>query len=134
MRSLCDTPQKLYDNQELQGRGLIRKFIIRNTYEPKYKVGDYVKVTDDTRCYILGNRIVNVNARVDEISWWLNDKGKECIHYDLYAIDQFGKDHFLCAEESIDGSYQARRIVGKSKTDKNTFKTKCNYDSCEMTI
>lgn len=118
---------KLKEDNDLSGRGHLRAFIIRNTYEPKYKVGDYVKVTDNTYSYIWGNRIVNVNAEITEIKWWLQEKGKEFVQYSCIAYDQDGKDYFLCAEESIDGSYQSRHITGRSRTNKNKFEKKTKY-------
>ena len=124
---------KLYGDETLCGRGAIRKFIIRNTYEPKYKVGDYVKITDETYTYIWGNRIVNVNAKITEINWWLNDKGSEFVQYGCVAYDQFGKDHYLVAQESINGSYQRSHIVCASDTDQNTFEKKTKVsDSCSL--
>lgn len=122
---------KLKSDTTLEGRGLLRQFILRNTYIPKHKVGDYVKVTDDTHSYIWGCRIRNVNAKITEINWYLREKGKECVQYNCYAIDQFGREHFIVAEESLDGSYQERRIVDVSDTDKNIFEKKSDYsDEC----
>lgn len=123
--------QKLYNDKELECRGCIRKFLLRHTYTPKYKVGDYVKITDDTYSYIWGCRIVNVKCKIDEVNWWLNDKGEECVQYCCTAIDQFGKDHLVCAEESLHGYYTKRHIVGKCKDNKNVFEKKSQYsDSC----
>lgn len=122
--------ESLYDNQELNGRGHLRMFLIRNTYEPKYKIGDFVKISDDTATYIWGNRIVDVKAKVVDIDWWLGEKGKEHVQYECIAYDQFGKDHTLFAEESIHGNYQSRHITGRCKTDKNTFKIKSKVSDC----
>lgn len=117
----------LCDDKELMAKGFIRRFIIRNTYEPKYKVGDYVKVTDDTCSYIWGNRVVGVNAKIVEINWLIGsgiDKGKECVQYECIAYDQFGNDHYVVAEESIYGNYEKRHIDCLSDTDQNTFEKK----------
>lgn len=125
--------QKLYNDKELECRGCIRKFLLRHTYTPKYKVGDYVKITDDTYSYIWGCRIRNVNAKIVDIAWWLNDKGEEKVQYECICYDQFNKDHTLYAEESIHGYYEKRHITGRSKTDKNTFEKKSEYsDSCSV--
>lgn len=125
--------ERLYSDKELNGRGFIRKFIIRNTYEPKYKVGDFVKITDDSYHYIWGNRIVNVKAKVVNIDWWLNDKGQECVQYECVALDQDGKEITLFAEESINGNYQKRHITGRCKDNNNVFAKKSEYSqSCSL--
>lgn len=122
-----DLLNKLYQDKELSFRGSIREFIIRNTYEPKYKVGDYVKVTS-LGSYIWGNPVIEVNAEIKEILWFLDEKGKEQITYGMYAYDQDGKDHYICAEENIkNGQSQSRLIIGKSDTNMNYFKKKSEY-------
>lgn len=121
---------ELANDKELMGKRFIKRFIIRNTYEPKYKVGDYVKVSDDTFTYIWGCRIKGVNARITEVSFLLGggiDDGDECVQYELECYDQFGKSHFLCAEESVWGKYEKRHIVGLSNTDQNTFEKKSEH-------
>ena len=130
-----DLLNKLYTDKELNGRGLIRKFIVRNTYKPKYKIGDCVKITDDSYSYIWGNRIVNVKAKIVDIDWWLNDKDKEYVQYECIALDQDGHEHTLFAEESIYGYYQSRRVRGKCKDNKNVFEKKSKYSqSCSVSI
>lgn len=125
--------EQLRVDDELNGRGLIRQFIIVNTYEPKYKVGDYVKITCDCHEYIWGNRVVEVNAQIKEIRYWVRDKDKEFVQYICKAKDNFGYEHHLCAEESIHGYYQDRHIDGLSNTDQNTFEKKDKYSqSCSM--
>lgn len=126
--------QKLYNDTSLEGRGAIRRFIIRNTYEPKYKVGDFVKVTEDCYSYICGERIKGLNAKVKEINWWLNDKGEECVQYELEVLDQNGKDHLAVAEESIHGYYEKRHIDGPSDTNINFFKNVKSSDSISLTV
>ena len=125
---------KLYNDKELQFRGFIRKFKIANTYEPKYKIGDFVKVTDDTFTYICGERIRDLNAKVTDINWWLNDKGEEFVQYELEILDQKGRDHFACAEESINGQWQKRRITGTSDTNVNHFKKLDTPDSTSLSL
>ena len=122
--------KKLQEDNDLQFKGLIRKFIIGNTYEPKYKLGDYVKVTEGGHHYIWGCRVVNVNCKIDEINWHLNDKGKETIQYCCTAYDQFGHDHLVIAEESIHGYSTQDFVVGRSDTDQNTFEKKSKYSDC----
>lgn len=122
---------KLKLDTTLEGRGLLRQFILRNTYIPKYKIGDFVKVTDDTYTYIWGCRIRDVNMKITNIDWCIREKGNEFIQYEGYAIDQFGQKHFLCTEESLDGRFQQRRITGISDTDKNNFEKRSDYsDEC----
>ena len=122
-----DFLQRLYDDKDLEYRGCIRKFLIRHTYTPKHKIGDFVKITDDTFSYIWGCRIVNVKCKIDEINWWLNDKGQEYVQYCCTAIDQFGKEHLVIAEESIHGYYEKRHITGVCKDNKNVFDKKSQY-------
>lgn len=125
--------EKLRNDTELNGRGLLRMFIIRNTYQPKYKVGDFVKITDDTYSYIWGCRIVNVKAKIVEIDWWVRDKGKEYVQYECELFDQFGKKHTIYAEESVHGYYEKRHITGRCKDNQNTFEKKSEYsDSCSL--
>ena len=126
---------ELYSDTELGCRGFIRRFIIRNTYEPKYKVGDYVKVVDNSS-RIWGCVCNNVNAKIVNISWWLGsliNKGEEMVQYECVCYDQFGKEHTLFAEESVCGNYQKRHISGYSDTDQNTFekKSECS-DSTDL--
>lgn len=124
---------KLYKDKDLEYRGCIRKFILRHTYKPKYKVGDFVKITDDSFSYIWGCRIVNVKCEIKAINWWLNDKGQEFIQYECEAIDQFDNDHLVIAEESINGQYQKRHITGVCKDNKNVFEKKSQFsDSCDI--
>ena len=125
--------KKLQEDKDLNFRGFIRQFIICNTYEPKYKVGDFVKVTDTNYCYIHGERINGLNAKVTAINWWVRDKGQEFVQYELEILDQNGKDHFACAEESIYGYYQPRHIDGPSDTNVNHFKNVKSSDSSSLT-
>lgn len=117
--------KKLYNDEELRFRGDIRQFIIGNTYTPKYKVGDFVKVTDTSRTFICGQRINNLNARVVKIGWALRDKDREYITYELAVLDQHGREHCAFAEEPIGKAVypyvRERFITGKSDTDKNNF-------------
>lgn len=118
---------KLYNDKDLELRGCIRKFILRHTYKPKHKIGDYVMITDDTFSYIWGCRIVNVKCVIKDIAWWLNDKGEEFIQYECEAIDQYGQDHFVIAEESLHGRYEKRHITGVCEDNKNVFEKKSQY-------
>ena len=99
--------------------------IICNTYEPKYKVGDFVKVTDTSRVFICGQRVKNLNARVVKIGWVTREKDGEYITYELAVLDQRGREHCAFAEEPIGNAvpqYALERfITGKSDTDKNNF-------------
>ena len=127
--------ETLRNNKELGGRGFLRMFLIMNTYEPKHKVGDFVTITDDTFSYIYGSRIVNAKAKIVDIDWWVKEKDKEFVQYECVALDQFGKEHTLYAEESIYGYYEKRHITGRCKDNQNTFKKKSEIsDSCEMSI
>ena len=122
--------ETLYKDETLNGRGLVRQFIILNTYKPKYNIGEFVEITDETSHRVWGNRIINVKAKITEIHWFLRDKGEEHICYSAIALDQFGNDIYLCAEESIDGSFQERRITGRAKDNKNVFEKKDKYIQC----
>ena len=119
--------EELANDTELGFRGLLRRFILGNTYEPKYKVGDYVKITDNTSTYICGARIKNLNARITEVTWIMGSavkKGEEHILYECEVKDQNGKGHFACVEEAIDTDYTCKLrsfVVGKSDTDINNF-------------
>lgn len=126
--------ENLQHDSELFARGFIRKFIVRNSYEPKYKIGDFVKVTDDTSTYICGERIKELNAVITNIDWMIGpaiSKDDECVQYELEVLDQNCKSHVAFAEESFTGKYEKRRIVGYSDTYKNTFK---NVKTKDMTI
>lgn len=117
--------KKLYNDEELRFRGDIRQFIICNTYEPKYKVGDFVKVTDTSRVFICGQRVNNLNARVVKIGWVTREKDGEYITYELAVLDQLGREHCAFAEEPIGKAVKSfvldRFITGKSDTDINNF-------------
>ena len=117
--------KKLYNDEELRFRGDIRQFIICNTYEPKYKVGDFVKVTDTSRVFICGQRVNNLNARVVKIGWATREKDGEYITYELAVLDQHGREHCAFAEEPIGKAVKPyvldRFITGKSDTDINNF-------------
>ena len=126
--------KQMQADKDLQLKGLIRQFIIANTYEPKYRVGDYVKVTDDSYAYICGERIKGLNAKITEINWWLRDKGQEFVQYELEILDQNGKNHFSCAEESIHGYYEKRHIDGLSNTNINVFKNVKTTDSISLSL
>lgn len=125
--------KKFQEDNELSAKGLIRQFIIRNTYEPKFKVGDFVKVTEECNSYICGKRIKGLNAKVKAINWWLREAGKEFVQYELEVLDQDGKDHFACAEESIHGYYTERHIDGPSDTNINIFKNTKLSDGITLT-
>ena len=119
--------EELANDTELGFRGLLRRFILGNTYEPKYRVGDYVKITDNTSTYICGARIKNLNARITEVSWIMGSsikKGEEHILYECEVKDQHGRGHFACVEEPIYPDYACKLrsfVVGKSDTDINDF-------------
>ena len=119
--------KKLYNDEELRFRGDIRQFIICNTYEPKYKVGDFVKVTDTSRVFICGQRVKNLNARVVKIGWATREKDGEYITYELAVLDQYGREHCAFAEEPIGKAVKQyvldRFITGKSDTDRNNSDT-----------
>ena len=113
---------KLYADKELQFRGYVRQFIITNTYEPKYKVGECVRVTIDRGEYIYGKPIKNVKAKITEILFFTEAKGKECITYVGTALEKGTKNDFqVCAEERVDGTPTNRHIIGKAEDNLNTF-------------
>ncbi len=119
--------EELANDTELGFRGLLRRFILGNTYKPKYKVGDYVKITDNSLTYICGERIKNLNARVVKIGWATREKDGEYITYELAVLDQYGREHCAFAEEPIGKAVKQyvldRFITGKSDTDRNNFDT-----------
>lgn len=120
------TLETLYKDDGLIFKGLIRRFILANTYEPKYKVGDYVLITDRST-QIYGNRAINIKCKITELHYWLQDKGKECITYSAIALDESGNDYFLCAEESINGEPQQRYISGRCTDNINHFEKKSQH-------
>lgn len=122
-RALLET---LYNDSELIGRGNIRKFLIANTYEPKYKIGDFVMITD-TSTTLHGNRAVNIKTKIEEIRYWLNDKGKETITYCGTAKDQHGNTYFMCAEESIHGKPTERHITARCTDNLNEIEIKSKH-------
>jgi hypothetical protein len=113
---------KLYADKELRFRGYIRQFIITNTYEPKYKVGECVRVTIDNGEYIYGKPIRNVKMKITEILWFTDTKGTETITYGGIALEKgTNNDFYICAEERIDGTPTNRHIIGKATDNLNTF-------------
>lgn len=113
---------KLYEDTSLEGRGAIRRFIIRNTYEPKFKVGDCVVVSVDHGEYIYGKLIQGVKMKIEEIEWWLSDKGQECVQYCGTALEEgTDRDFYIVAEESIHGKHTCRHVDGSADNNINTF-------------
>ena len=127
---------KLYADKELQFRGYVRQFIITNTYEPKYKVGDFVRVSVDRGEYIYGKPIRNVKAQINEILWFTNTKGKETITYSCTALEKgTNKDFCVCAEERMNGLPTNRHIIGKAEDNLNTFEKRNDIEqSCDFNI
>lgn len=127
--------KELSNDKELKFKGFLKRFIIGNTYKPKYKVGDYVKVYDSGH-YIYGNPCTSVNAKIVEIGYMIGsgiELDNICVQYECVAYDQFGNDHTLFVEESVNGYYEKRHIIGLSNTDQNTFEKKSKYsDSCPL--
>ena len=119
---------QLANDKDLACKWFLERYIIRNTYEPKYKVNDYVKITDDTYSYIYGNRITNVNAKIVGISWMLGSLvDNTCVLYECHALDQDNKSHTIFATEDVNGHYSKTHITGRSMTDKNFFEKKSKY-------
>ena len=116
----------LYKDRELIARGNIRKFLIANTYEPKYSVGDFVMITD-TSTTLHGNRAVNIKTKIEEIRFWLEDKGEELIQYSGTAKDQHGNTYCMVAEESIHGKPTQRHIVGRCTDNLNELEIKSQH-------
>lgn len=113
---------KLYADKDLCFRGYVRQFIIANTYEPKYKVGDCVRVSVDRGEYIYGKLIQNVKMRIDEILFFTDKKGEETITYCGTALEKgTNKDFCVCAEERVDGAPTNRHILGKATDNLNVF-------------
>ena len=118
--------QNLMSDNELKGRLLLKRYVIRNTYEPKYKVGDFVKITDTSSSHICGVRVNNLNAVITEVLWILNtvEEDYEFIGYKCDVLDQDGKKHFAYVQEPIGKLCKPRAyIVGKSNTATNNFDT-----------
>lgn len=117
--------EELYKDETLENRGAIRRFIIRNTYEPKFKVGDCVIVSVDHGEYIYGKLIQGVKMKIEEINWWLSDKGEECVQYAGTALEEgTNRDFYIVAEESIHGKHTYRHIDGIAKDNINVFEKK----------
>lgn len=124
-----DVLNKLVDDKELMGQGFIKRFIIRNTYEPKHKVGEFVKITCPG-CYIWGQPVKNVNGKIVNIEWCIgtaNAVSEICVQYEVEVIDQDGREHTEYVEESVHGYFTPRRIEGLSDTDMNYFQKKSEY-------
>lgn len=116
---------KLYSDKSLENRGAIRRFIIRNTYEPKYKIGDCVIVSVDRGEYIYGKLIQGVKMKIEEINWWLSDKGDEHVQYCGTALEEgTNKNFYIVAEESIHGYHTQRHIDGPADNNINVFQKK----------
>ena len=113
---------KLYADKELQFRGYVRQFIITNTYTPKYKIGECVRVSVDRGEYIYGKPIRNVKMKITKMLWFTDTKGKETITYCGTALEKgTNNDFHICAEERIDGTPTNRHIIGKAEDNLNTF-------------
>lgn len=127
---------KLYADKELQFRGYVRQFIIANTYTPKYKVGECVRVSVDRGEYIYGKPIRNVKAKINEILWWLDKKGEETITYGCTALEKgTNKEFCVCAEERMNGLPTNRHIIGKATDNLNTFEKRNDIEqSCDFNI
>lgn len=117
--------EKFYNDSSLENRGAIRRFIIRNTYEPKFKVGECVAVSVDHGEYIYGKLIQGVKMKIEEINWWLSDKGEEVVQYAGTALEEgTNRDFYIVAEESIHGKHTCRHIDGKADDNINVFQKK----------
>lgn len=127
---------KLYADKELQFRGYVRQFIITNTYKPKYKIGDFVRVSVDRGEYIYGKPIHNVKMKITEILWFTDTKGKETITYCGTALEKgTDNDFHICAEERMNGLPTNRHIIGKAEDNLNTFEKKSDIEqSCDFNI
>ena len=127
---------KLYEDRGLIFNRYVRMFIVANTYEPKYKVGDFVRVSVDRGEYIYGKPIRNVKAQINEILWWLDKKGEEHITYSCTALEKgTDKDFCVCAEERMNGLPTNRHIIGKAEDNLNTFEKKSDIEqSCDFNI
>lgn len=122
--------QKIANDERFHHRGFIKRFIKVNEYQPKYKVGDCVKI-DDPYSYIYGVRCIGIKAKIVEIDWCCGTANKineMCVQYECVAIVN-GKEFTMFAEEMLDGSYTRRHITGKAKTNEQTLVKKSDTPS-----
>ena len=119
------TLKSLMNDSELKGKGFLNSFILRNTYEPKYKLGDYVVFTE-LGSVIKGNRVRDFNGQITKISYCVSPmlQGEEYIQYEIYAKDQNGEKYFCCCEEYLNGKKGDRFISRKTNTDINVIDAK----------
>lgn len=94
-----ETLQKMMEQPDTKGKKLLDQVIWLNTVKPKYKVGDFVEVSDPGH-YIGGVPVKNFHARVDKVNFVSAYKK---IHYETYARAISGNREsqvFIYPEES----------------------------------
>lgn len=122
------TLKALISDKELKGKNYLNSYILLNTYEPKYKEGDYVKFS----CYrefIYGNEIINFKGKITKIFYCISPmfKGEEHIQYEIIAKDQNGNEFTNFCEEYINGKKADRFIIEKTDSDINKIDRKSKH-------
>lgn len=114
-----DFLQELYYGKDFQNKGLLREFIICNTYEPQYKKGDYVKVTN-RQTMVYGLQVKEFNAKVIDSAIVAKHKEREYVRYSLIAKINNREGILLSATHYLNGKQDKDNyITGISDTDNN---------------
>lgn len=82
---------ELMQDKDFKGKGTLDWLIWRNTCTPKFKIGDYVKITDYA-CRIYGHQVIDFNAKVIKIMY---RHGSKEVQYELEIICKIdGKEDY----------------------------------------
>lgn len=65
-KSELKTLETLLAQEGTKGKKLLERFIWLNTHEPKYKVGEYYKVSDQGH-YVFGVPVIDMNGKIVEV-------------------------------------------------------------------
>ena len=96
-----NTLKELMQDADFKGKNTLGWLIWRNTYKPKYKVGDFVKTTDYSH-RIYGHQVINHNAKVIAITFWQGDRQP---HYELEAVYKIdGKEDYITKLYSLENT------------------------------
>lgn len=126
-----DFLNKLAEDETLVYRGFIKRFILVNTHEPTYQVGDYVRFSDPLTS-VYGQRVRNFNGKVVKIRILAGTPVEFKNIRFLYEIQSVvdGKKLDFYADEFLSGETSDRPIHGKSTTDVNVIQKKNDIEQC----